>query len=400
MAKIFQPLGKTRVAQNASQTQSFPVANTNLASGIDNVFTTHAAGTYSKLFINVVANDRAASSFKFRKNGADGNQVISITGSTTGDFEDTSNSDAVVDGDEINLRTSTGAGGTTFIASAARILFEATTNTVNKVGSTDNDSLATASTTRFFAIGGRFSLGSTTATPEQMAAKTAGTMKKLLIRVSTNNRSTDTTVGLYIGSGIGNSVITIAGAATGIFEDTVNTDSISIDDLLCFYVTTGTGTGNFRMNVILIDYETTNDKWQIFAGQSGANVEGTYAANTTFFQPLGGQLTNDFSTEAETQITPGIPFTASNLQVRVATNTVTADTLIRLRINGVDSNQLITIPSGATGLFEATGSDAISATDRIDYSIVTGATGTSIILTAVSLLASSKDSSNFFLALM
>src|ERR1700690_92046 len=72
---------------------------------------TNLTATISNLAIFVVTNSVVtASTLKFRKNGADGNQVVSITGLTTGYFEDTINTDTIVPTDLINYSVTTASG--------------------------------------------------------------------------------------------------------------------------------------------------------------------------------------------------------------------------------------------------------------------------------------------------
>lgn len=59
----------------------------------------------------------AASTIRFRQNTANGNQVVSIGASTTGYFEDTTNTDIVAAPNEINYQITTGASGTSLIVS-------------------------------------------------------------------------------------------------------------------------------------------------------------------------------------------------------------------------------------------------------------------------------------------
>lgn len=71
------------------------------------------APTASKLEAYISANTIVeASPLRLRVNGANVNQVASITGLTTGWFEDASNTDVIADGDEINYQLVTGATGT------------------------------------------------------------------------------------------------------------------------------------------------------------------------------------------------------------------------------------------------------------------------------------------------
>ena len=58
--------------------------------------------------------------------------TITIPAGTTGVFEDTTNTDTIAAGDEYNLRSVTGAGGTLTIG-ALSVIFNATTNCVSKL---------------------------------------------------------------------------------------------------------------------------------------------------------------------------------------------------------------------------------------------------------------------------
>src|SRR6188508_2778957 len=74
--------------------------------------TVSSDGTYSKMGVNVENSGGLTTTFRFRKNGADGNQVISATGGVFGFFEDASNTDAVTTGDLICIKSVPGATGT------------------------------------------------------------------------------------------------------------------------------------------------------------------------------------------------------------------------------------------------------------------------------------------------
>lgn len=67
---------------------------------------------FSNLSVGIAGNAAtAASTFRFRKNAANGNQVISIASGATGYFTDTTNTDAVVAADELNYSWVSGSAG-------------------------------------------------------------------------------------------------------------------------------------------------------------------------------------------------------------------------------------------------------------------------------------------------
>lgn len=100
-------------------------------------FKIHLAFTASKLGIMISANTIATgsgSTFTFRKNGANGNQTVSIPTSTTGYFEDTVDTDSIASGDLITSQFSGGGTGTATSASIAIIeMMGATPATATKL---------------------------------------------------------------------------------------------------------------------------------------------------------------------------------------------------------------------------------------------------------------------------
>jgi hypothetical protein len=72
----------------------------------------------SKLTTNLTANTvTATSTLRFRKTGANGNQAVSITASTTGIFTDSTHTDTTAATDDMNYQLVTGTGGTSMTLS-------------------------------------------------------------------------------------------------------------------------------------------------------------------------------------------------------------------------------------------------------------------------------------------
>lgn len=388
MATVFSPLAKPRTSVGAGAQTIAPLGNALIGIGASDSYTVRTAGVASKLFVRVVANDRAASTVMLRVNAANANLTIAIGASTTGEFEDNTNTDTIAAGDEVEIRITVGTGGTTFIAPIYSCLFAATTNTVQRVHSIGDNSVTTASTTWFSALGGQSGTLTTTEANAQIQAETLGTIKNFYVRVITNGRSTSTVVGLRKNGVNGNVLVNVSGGTTGVFEDTTNTDAVAVDDAICMYLTTGTGTGTYRQTQgTSCEFETTNGQWQIFGCRNGGDADADFAASATHYLPIGGTISNDYTTESETQLEPQIAFVASKLQCRVVSNSVTADSTLRFRKNGADGNQVVTITASTTGLFQdGTNSDIVAANDDINLSLVTGGSGTSLNLSVHSML--------------
>src|SRR3990167_1787023 len=345
------------------------------------------AGTLSNLYIIVHTNDRGASTFQTRKVTTDGNLSVSIGASSTGSFEDTSNTDTVTAGDDWHAEITTGAGGTTFAYRTYRVLFAATSNTVIKMSGGNPNGIGnftTPSTTEYYAFYGNGGYSGTESL-KQLTFNTAGTARDFLVYVSTNSRTTTTTFGVRVNLADGNQSVSVTASSTGSFQDTTNTDSISVGDEVNGYITTGTGTEGLNRMIGSIEYETT-DSSTIYA--SGSEISAV-ATSTTVYPPMGGVGSDaSHTTESDTSIDAGVAFTASDLQAAVSANTISDASTVRFRINSGNGNQVVSITGSTTGTFiDSVNTDNVVTTDNVNYSLVTGATGTSIDVENISLVS-------------
>lgn len=149
-------------------------------------------------------------------------------------------------------------------------------------------------------------------------------------------------------------------------------------------------TFNFNAEIDL-DVETTDGTSVLSAGYGSA-----IAVSLTRFIPInrGSPLIT-----SETNNRYIIPFscTLSGMWVYVIANTISATSFVRLRKNGADGNQSISITASTTGAFEdTTNSDSITSSDYVNYSVVTGGTGTSITLGPISIVVTNSTEENTF----
>lgn len=115
---------------------------------------------------------------------------------------------------------------------------------------------------------------------------------------------------------------------------------------------------------------------------SNGNNTGTVAVSTTKFFTIGGYTTTMSTTETTDQVVTRVAGTLSDLFINVITNTLTATTTARTRKNTANGGQSVSIGTGATGIFEdLTNTDAVVAADKINFQVVAGGTGTSIVIT-------------------
>lgn len=328
-------------------------------------------GTLSVLSA-IIANNGTdyASTIRTRINGSNGAMSISVPAATGGVFEDTSNSDAFVAGDEISYQIVNGTGTGTYIPIVIQCLIDADTNTVTmfalQTGSSSN------SATHYYNLSATNI--STTENNILSEINTAGTLKNLYVYISGNARITSTDFTARVANADTGVAVSVGAGATGVFEDT-GTASVSANDRVGFKKVTTTGSGTITY-LVGLTFETTNDQ-SIFS--SGPTVAVPDA--TTYAFPLSGVLVGGAS-EGAIYKALNINADFSNLWATIGTNTTTSSSTFDLRKSGVSSSVTISIGDGATGTFEdTTHTESFSSSDGANVRMVNGGGG-SIVLNA------------------
>lgn len=334
------------------------------------------AGQISNLWIRVTSNDRGASTYRIRINGAYGNASITVGASLTGEFSDAVSVDNIAVDDLVCCELITGAGGASFVVRWGNALFTPTDTSkmlsryiCHASGSTG---FSTASTTWFMPLTADMPVTVTTESTTQATMRTTGTLQSLSVYISANPRTTDTVIGTRKNGAAGGLSVTIGAGLTGLFTDYVGSDSLVSGDLSNLFITTGTGVGAIVPRMIGTEFITTNYQQQVIASASGAI---NLAVGTTFNIPMGYMTTAN--TEATSMTDPLALFTVTKVGYVIATNGCAADSTATFRVNGASQTNVVTIPATTTGLFESTGSDTLaSTTDGINDILVMGAGGT------------------------
>lgn len=393
MSKVMEYIG-SNLSVAASTTTYCPLFGSfrGINNGTEsvNVLTRRKAGTLSLLYINVITNDRAASTFRTRKSTASANLLASIADSTTGKFEDTVNTDAVAAGDDWHLQIVTGSGGTVFTYKMHGAIFDASVNTSFNCGggSGSYTDMVEASVTRpgpFYGNGQDIAGGSADSLVG-ITSRTAGTMSNFNIRVPTNSRTTTTTFVSRVGSADGNMTMSVTAAATGTFEDTTNSDTIAANDLVNWAAKTGTGAEALIMRRAMVVFTTTNNSFFLVAGRGGGVVQ---TAGLTRYYKVCGDGDAD-ATESNVIGEVNVAFVASLLECNVSANSIVLDSTLTLRKNSAAANQVVTITALTTGVFQDTvNTDSILDTDTLNYEIVTPSVATEITTRNIALLCDS-----------
>ena len=214
------------------------------------------AGTFSKLYVRVTANTTSLpSTVRLRKNATSVNLQVTIPLSTSGVYEDITNTDTIASADLMAIQTISGGTGTLTI-SILSIYFEALTECVTKLATQTQVTPITfsvASTSKFNFLAGNYAdIGSDSGCQHRIAKD--GTIKNMSVYVSANARLTDVTVKSRKNGADGNLLLTISPSFTGLLEDITHSDTVVEGDLVNNTTVFGTGTQSISFWSLGADY--------------------------------------------------------------------------------------------------------------------------------------------------
>jgi len=234
----------------------------------------YTAGTLQKGFVNLSANTyNATITIKSRINGADGTIAISVTASTSGNFEDTTNTDAVASGNLINMsiQGAAGTGSGTFTIVGMEFT---TTNNKSWQGSSQNTGATfSASTTYYLLFNGRFASATSTEAQVQYKSRFVAKATNLQCYVTANLAATNDTFDFRIGGVSSAITVSITALTTGLFEDAVNSATIAVNDLLNYRLVIGITAGTTISQIgcmiedTTITFPTGTASWVSFLSQ-------------------------------------------------------------------------------------------------------------------------------------
>lgn len=379
MSYVINEVGKAAGIAFLANTTNYVALN-----GIINLNTTEAnvqgtfnssGGNFDKGGVFVSANSVALNStVSLRANGVTKTVSITITASTTGLFEDTNNSFSIVTTDKINWIVSIPNNGTSVTIRNLFCRFSSSVNTFQKMLARDDGASTYGSTTvNYLNLGADMDLGTTEA-KIQYTFRTIGTLKNGLVYLSTNTRDSTTTVKSRKNTADGNIAVSLTASTSGIFEDTVNSDSVVAGDLINMSIQGTTGSGSMNLALSGMEFVTTNNKSEAFMNNNAAT---SFTLNTTFFPGLtGGTDSTAATTEARTRYKASFPFNATNLKIYVTNNLSATNDTFDFRIDGVSSALTVSITALTSGLFEdVTNTASIVIGNLVNYRLVVGTTG-------------------------
>ena len=203
-------------------------------------WTVRVAGQCQGLFFNVSANTVTVSStFLFRRNGANGNQAVTIGTGLTGIFQDTTHSDTIAIGDAINARiSSSGSGG--IAANACGVTFVNPTAPTNDLVFFDGGSAIVNNQFCSLLGAGLRNQASRHYITHGFAVNTS----QLAVFVALNSLNAAATLAILKNGLTGSQNIAVGAGLTGWFTDNAHSDIFQPTDLLCLGWTTSATSGS------------------------------------------------------------------------------------------------------------------------------------------------------------
>jgi len=175
-----------------------------------------------------------ANTYRSRKNGANGTQVVTIGAGLTGRFTDTTHTDSLAIDDLIN-----------YSQDSATDVSAGTGLTTTFVTTEDSYDLAYALSTKSSGTSFYYNLSRTTGNTDEAASSNRFLVPKkvtnLRVRIPTNTLGASE-IRVRKNEANGNGLLSIGASLTGWFEDTTNEDAFNVTDDFCLHWNSTTGT--------------------------------------------------------------------------------------------------------------------------------------------------------------
>ena len=176
----------------------------------------NSTGTWKRLFGYVSANARiTTTTIRSRVNAGNGNQVLSITASSTGAFEDTSNTDTISANDLINYVVVTGTGTENLVLQHIHTEYLTTNNSFTVVFADNTSPNMGSSINVFMSLSGKNREESITESNISINANINGVASNLWINVSANTLNGNTPFTLRKNQGDTTLTVSVTASTTG-----------------------------------------------------------------------------------------------------------------------------------------------------------------------------------------
>jgi hypothetical protein len=169
----------------------------------------------------------------------------------------------------------------------------------------------------------------------------------MYVYVSSNTRTTATTVRSRVNGANGNQTVSYGSGIVGVKEDLTNSDVLPLNSTFDTSIATSTLTGTTVFQLVSYEMVYPGSAVQMFAGNTdGATNSGT---STVFLVP------NGYQANSGGESSPSFPFLGSgrvrNAEVYVTANISGATESCTVRLNSASTALVVSVPPGGTGSF-------------------------------------------------
>jgi len=308
--------------------------------------------TASNLWVRISANTVTGNSvFTFKIGATSATQTITVGSTLTGAFQDTTHTDSLVSGNGVSHKLAVPNLGTSITVTIIAFQIQADSAQAGVVGSAGPTVEAAGFVDYYPMLGYAPNPGVSIEARTALKVEVAGTLSNMALFVYENTRAATGSLKSRVNGSNGAQTVTITGSTTGLFEDTTNTDAVSIGQTIGAMLTAPTGAGNFYIG----DIHTMKfaSAGQIIGACDPRASAEEQAAGTTGYCGFGDYVFI-YSTTPELNVKTKalFDFTLKNLCVYILTCTLNVAGTIGLRLNGV--TQALVVSANATGILEDT----------------------------------------------
>jgi hypothetical protein len=330
-----------------------------------------STGVFSLMYFLVrVTNTTLPSTIKFRINGADGNQALSIPAGASGSYQDNVNTDYPTSGQLVNAQLVTNA---ILDYDVFGFKFAPDTSYVSTRICGFGSTVGISSNMFAQVMGGADPLA--TESQEYIQFQDSCQLTNLAVNCTAKARANPDTITLRINASNGNSTVSITG--TGIFEDLSDIDNIVSGNNVNIAIVVNSGdTGNDIFSSYALDQISTNNRFHCGGGYSGqGGIGGTsglvYLLPSTGYAGYSDELPGTESVTVYPVPNAGI---VSNFGLNLSINTGNAAGTLIFRRNKASSSLVLSIGANATGIFlDSTDSVSLNKSDVIGLGVNTNA---------------------------
>ncbi len=304
------------------------------------------AGDYSKFSINVLSYYGPSNTLRIHLtvNGVS-TQLIAPPAGATGRFENLTDVVTVADGDLVAWRFQGSGAPYTNSCGPLTAVFESASGAPSQNLIASGVSTAWGTGTSYAAPAGAVGSVPSSELSNTDIARAAAVYSHLKIRVNTNTRTNDGTLYFRQNGADTALTVTVPAGTTGRFEDAVNTVAVVPGDVIGYRFDGGGGSGN--LNVLWLGSRATaaDGKFDLFSSAPGAGSN----INAAGYIPGVGSSSAS-AVEDSVQIKVHLDAEVSHLRVYMSQINGTATFVTR--INGVDGNQTLSVPTSTSGYYE------------------------------------------------